>query len=413
MRRTLLLIIFLMGISKLATAGIESIDGPISICPGEEAKFTVYYKFLFNIYGYPKEIVDEVTWEFIQNNVVVRTLKSRDFSAITPFGTTGKAEIIINDLNTANDTRINITDLELGVVKVRVLVKTVMFLPYSAVSPTYKKEKDFLVGLAPPTTITGSTNICPGTSGNLTASVVANATSYTWAVPSDWKVNGINGPVVAGQGNSVSITVPPCSGSASRAGENAACSSPYTGLVKVKGVSSTCGESGYKTKTVAVDYPFAISHYESSNTVTFSVSPSGFQNYQWTFPDYWTPANTSGYSVQVTHHSQPGYADLTVKTYCNNYYSTYYYFEPSGVGCLQPASAYPNPASTELIVEPPCLTELSSVAIEENGTFRTLELNRDGDVYKVDVSALNPGLHILKTKNSKGKEHLIRFLKSN
>lgn len=121
----------------------------------------------------------------------------------------------------------------------------------------------------------------------------------------------------------------------------------------------------------------------------------------------------------VYHNSQSGTAKLYYTTFCSgNTFVTsdfFAYVPPGGGGgCDEPLPvAYPNPATDLLTVDLPCEEQLySSMQIEDNGSFKTIETSRDGNQYSIDVSSLKPGLHILRFKKEHGKAQYIRFMKS-
>lgn len=414
--KSLLPLLFMASTFTAMAAEITSIKVPSNLCASGNKVFEVDYALLFSMPPTVYDRVYEIKWEFSQNGTIFLTKKSSngDYVPIGPFGT-GKVTVT--------------SVLPAGEIKVKVIIKYIMVTPMIAVPYEEKESKTFTVGLTVPSSLSGPTNICPGSTGTFTVASVANANSYTWEVPATWTVNGLPGPIVTGQGVSVTIGVPPCAAPALRMGETqsvSACYSPTTSSIKVKGVSTTCGESGYRTKSVSIDYPFQISHYQEpgSEFVSFSVSPSNFPGYQWTFPVGWSPSSTSGPSVQVTHQEISGYATVTVLTHCNHFYSSSHYFQyvpydpnpnpdPNpDPGCNQPAAVFPNPSSLEAFVEVPCDETLSALSVEENGAFKSAAFRLEGGSSKIDVSTLKPGLHILRARTTSGKEYFIRFMKS-
>ena len=133
---------------------------------------------------------------------------------------------------------------------------------------------------ATPGTISGTADVCPGTSQTYSISAVANATSYNWSVPSGWTIN-------SGQ-NSTSINV-----TAGNAGQN--------GNISVN-ASDDCGTSGDKTLVVTVDpgtpaTPGTITGPSeicigSSNTYSISAVATA-TSYVWTLPNGTTQTTTS------------------------------------------------------------------------------------------------------------------------
>jgi hypothetical protein len=134
-------------------------------------------------------------------------------------------------------------------------------------------------------------------------------------------------------------------------------------------------------------------------------------------------STTSSY-IQVSHHGQAGTGQVSVRTPCT-YHGSSFSFQPTIPGsggsgepyptdppddCDQPvARIYPNPSTEKTVtVEPPCDSEIIYVTV---GNQRSKKIRQQSDQYEIDVSALSPGMHLIRAKDSKGKEHVIRFVK--
>ena len=163
-----------------------------------------------------------------------------------------------------------------------------------------------------PGAITGSTLVLPATTGNVySISPVANATTYTWTVPTGWTIT-------AGQGTT-SVTV--TSGTASQDGN----------ITVIAG--NDCGTSTASTLAVVVDANLAIIIHPVSqsdcyyNSVLFTVTISGGGSpitYQWQRntgsgwadivgdPDITYPANGSMLVDEIGSATNPGGAEYRV-----------------------------------------------------------------------------------------------------
>lgn len=402
----LLVLLLLLSFSGVSFAEIRTIDGPTSICPQEEAKFTVTYTFTYNLYGYPREIVAFVEWDFIQNNKVIKTLKSANFSTVTPGPYIGSAEIIINKITTSGGLQ-NAVPISFGELTVRVRIFTIFYTGFASVPVEYKKSKNIIVGLSKPI-ISGPNNICIGGAATYSTSPISNASSYTWEVPMGWFVNGIPGPIVPNQGSSVIITL--CDNRLRVSSEDYCNLTAFsTHSIKVKGISSNCGESNYAIKNVTIDYPFTISQLDISETqARLIVSPYNFPQYHWTLPPEWTLISNGGYYVDFFHNGYSGSASIVAQTYCWSHQKSYYFSPAFSENCS--TAAYPNPAKSELTIDP-CLNQLSSISLEVNGQYKKIEFEQTDKLYKLDVSKLKHGVHFLKIVNAHGKAEMVRFFK--
>jgi hypothetical protein len=167
--------------------------------------------------------------------------------------------------------------------------------------------------------------------------------------------------------------------------------------------------------------------YRSSTSITFTASPANQPSYNWRLSSGWTSDKTTGPFIIVYHHNKSGMVELSYETFCGGapqQAMDYYSYSPPGGdgggdgggsgGCEEPLplKAYPNPTTNLLAFEDPCGEIPVSVMIEENGTFKPIETRRDGSQHSIDVSALKPGLHIIRVSKSRGQDQYIRFMKS-
>lgn len=394
------------------TAEINSIEGSGAICSSNSTTYTAYYTLAFTVPLTTYDEVRSVKWEFIQNGVVIKTLNSSTFTSIAP---TGSAKITVSGL-------------PVGSVKIQVTLSYLSYNRLFVLPLSTQKTKDIFVGVPDATEIIGDV-ICPGASGVFSISALANATSYTWEVPAGWKVNGITGPVVASQGTSV--TIRPCSDTTCRP----TAFSAFT--IKVKGVSSTCGQSNYFSKTIKIDHPIRITETNFPyNDVKLSASPTNFPSYQWTLdPAWYFPANGNKNLPEVSFNSRgiTGLATLTYTTPCQNTYTRTWWWvlpntggpgSPGNPGDPQPdpgdcdpeipSSYLPSAKAMNMIyIKAPCDQEPPAVALysSDTGSLKPVTLVRNLEGFEYDISSLKPGMYILQLKTAKGKHKTMKFIK--
>jgi hypothetical protein len=152
---------------------------------------------------------------------------------------------------------------------------------------------------AQPGTITGTADICQGSSQIYSISAVSGATSYTWSLPSGW----------SGSSTSTSITAIPGS----------------SGVTVSVTADNTCGSSAPGSKNVSVTalpaQPGTITGSTSlcqgvSNT--FSISAvSGATFYTWTLPSGWSGSSTTT-SITATPGSNGGTVSVTANNTCGS-----------------------------------------------------------------------------------------------
>lgn len=252
----------------------------------------------------------------------------------------------------------------------------------------YQDYKNVTVGLAVPGYPLGTTNICPNGSAAFNSSPVNFATSYTWKVPNaGWKVNGIPGPTVSGQGTSVQIT------------------SPTTGVgnysIQVKAVSSTCGESAYSTKSIALDYPVDLFAGSPGATITeFTADPAGQIQYTWILPSGWTKVGQQYNEVYCRTNGKAGTLRVNVKTLCNNIVADQVYFNPNAnlnvLNQNSKSSLYPNPASKEFTIDENINVETLDVMILNGSGVEVKKLTLTDTDKTVNVTDLPSGVYYVK-----------------
>ncbi len=140
---------------------------------------------------------------------------------------------------------------------------------------------------ATPGTISGNTNVCPGTSEIYSIAAVLNATSYTWTVPTGWSITSGQGSTsltvytgAGGQNGNITVTA------------NGSCGNSSPASLAVVVLSSP-GSSGPITGNTQAC---------PSSSQTYSISPVvNATTYTWTVPAGWSITNGQGTtSITVT-----------------------------------------------------------------------------------------------------------------
>lgn len=414
MKKLLSCLIMTVGMFHAFAAEINSIDGNSPVCPSASTTYTVNYTLNFTSLLTTFDEVKSVKWEFIQNGIIVKTLSSSTFVPIAP---TGSAKI-------------NVSGLPLGTIQIRVTINYYLHTPYSNAPLSTQKTRNIFVGIPDATAINGDV-ICPNSSTAFSIVPLANATSYTWEVPAGWKVNGITGPVVANQGTSV--TIQPCSDTTCRP-------APFSAFtIKVKGVSGTCGQSNYFSKTIKMDHPISITETNLPyNDVKLTASPTNFPNYQWTLDPAWYFAPNGNRNLpEVSFNSRgiTGLATLTYTTPCQNTYTrNWWWVVPNTGGPGSPGNPGdpppPDPGDCDpeipisylqsgkginmVYIKAPCDEQPPTAALysSDNGSLKSIALSKNSDGYEFDISGLKPGAYVMQIKTAKGKHKTMKFIKT-
>ena len=321
--------------------GIMSLTGTTNICPNQVATYSVNFVTYFDSFT-PREFINSIIWEFSQNGQVFKTINSSGFASIAL---------------TPSNASISTSNLPFGTITVTVKLLANRVINGFSFNLVYSNTTTTFCGLAQPNSIIGNRTICPGTTQTYSVNPVPNATSYTWEVPGNWEVNGVKGPIVIGQGNSVSISIPAC---INQAGYNLRVdptyySSPFSTQIKVKAISATCGTSNYQVKQLNVDNPINIESWDNGmGQVTFSVA-GNFSSFYWDIPIYWNIVRGSlnDPSITVNHNEFTWSVGLSLTSNCSNcVYTSYKEFSPlnSCTSCPLPIAAYPNPATNILYI---------------------------------------------------------------
>jgi hypothetical protein len=152
---------------------------------------------------------------------------------------------------------------------------------------------------AQPTAITGNTTLCAGASETYSVSNDANATSYTWTLPSGWSGSSNT--------NSISATAGAIGGTITVTANNA------------------CGSSTSQTLAITVNnVPAQPSAITGSPTLcagaseTYSVSnDANATSYTWTLPGGWSGTSTTN-SISATAGANGGTITVTANNACGS-----------------------------------------------------------------------------------------------
>ncbi|MDD3875540.1 MAG: T9SS type A sorting domain-containing protein [Bacteroidales bacterium] len=152
---------------------------------------------------------------------------------------------------------------------------------------------------AQPGTISGNTSVCSGTAQNYSVTSVANATSYTWTLPSGWSGTSTT--------NSINVTAGTSSGN-----------------ITVK-ANNTCGSSAIQTLAVTVNSTPVTPGTITGNTSicensqnTYSITPvNGATSYLWTTPLGWSMIQTSN-SITASSNSIGGNITVVAENSCGS-----------------------------------------------------------------------------------------------
>lgn len=262
-------------------------------------------------------------------------------------------------------------------------------------------EEDYVeitIGLGQPTGILGPQNICPNSTASFSLAPVSFATSYTWTVPTGWKVNGISGPTVAGQSSTVQIT-----------SQTTGFGNFYT--IKVQAVSLSCGNSGQTTRQQKLDYPIELHAGPPERYAEFTVSPSGQNSYTWTLPSTWRKLEQHYNEIFCDTRGTAGTIGVQVVTVCNNTFLKSLYYDPNSsfnTFSSNETDVYPNPVTTEIVISDP---DENSPVIILNDFGTVVKKGKIEEAKKtIDIRDLAAGTYYLKY-SSKNKQIVKRIKK--
>ena len=270
-------------------------------------------------------------------------------------------------------------------------------------------------GVAPakPGAISGPTSECTANATRAySISAVSGATSYTWSVPSPFKiVHPSSGSLVSSYtGSQTSVNVRfPSSGSA-------------TGSISVyaTGGSTSCpANSASQTKSISFGpKSYSISGVSSARAwriYTWSITTAGTSNYYWSYPSGWFPlgGNTSS-EVNLEVGKVGGYVSVSYSS-CGGTTSSNKYVTVTGGDLEIPRDAnelpelekveiYPNPAHG--VVNVSATADIQSIQVMTlTGQIVLNAPVAEGRQAKVDVSSLQAGTYFLVT-TGKERQHV-------
>lgn len=148
-----------------------------------------------------------------------------------------------------------------------------------------------------PSSISGNSPVCAGSSNTYSVNAVAGATSYTWTLPNGWTGSSTT--------NSITTTAGTSGGTITVVANNA------------------CGSSPVRTRNLSITplpaQPSSISGLASvcqGSTQTYSVNAvSGATSYTWTLPNGWTGTSTTN-SITCTAGATGGTISVTANNAC-------------------------------------------------------------------------------------------------
>jgi len=276
-----------------------------------------------------------------------------------------------------------------------------------------------------PAAINGPLFMCPGNSATYTATEVPGAGSYTFTVPSGWRIN--NSPVTSLTTTSRSISVTSPSGSG-------------TGRIAVKANPGSSCSLQSEEKSRSIQYGGAILEITNYNEIMkpnyfgeFFISNSvGLTDIQWTVPGNWTVLSAlTSETLRIRTNNSVGTfkIDVTAKT-CGVPVSVSTYVRVSenfpgfgGPGGLQRVaiedpfnlggkdivlagklSLYPNPVSTKLNIRSALDVDLGKVTVVDLLSGRHVLQKQMTDGTDIDLSHVENGIYLVQISTIEGKQ---------
>ncbi|MEL7006936.1 MAG: hypothetical protein AAFN93_30105, partial [Bacteroidota bacterium] len=134
--------------------------------------------------------------------------------------------------------------------------------------------------IATPSSLTGAPLVCNDETETITSAAVSGATSYTFTVPSGWKINGVVRTSFTTSSRSVNITAPSNGrGTAQvcvRANQSGSCGTVTSG--------SRCRTVRFGRQNINIIGPSVVNTNSFADWIADGV---GFTNFQWTVPSGW------------------------------------------------------------------------------------------------------------------------------
>lgn len=269
--------------------------------------------------------------------------------------------------------------------------------------------------LATPGSISGSAHRCNNVSATYSIGAVSGAVSYTWQVPSGWKINGNSVTSFTTTSTSVSITAP-ASGSGS-------------GSVKVRANGSGCtSSSDFRTKTVkygpqspVISGPTSVS---PNSFWSYFASGTGLSNFSWTVPTGWQIYGNGSSYIDVIPSLNSGYVEVSA-TSCGQTRSDYVYVTSSNNGgcnylrlpepCLEPyragedlpaglvISVFPNPVAAQASVQLAQGQTIGQIRVLNQLQQVVFEAKPNTNKATVDMSQFDNGMYFIQVNGGEGE----------
>ena len=276
-----------------------------------------------------------------------------------------------------------------------------------------------------PSTLSGPSFLCNAMTSSYTASAVSGAGSYTFSVPTGWRINNVLRNSFTTTSRTVSITAPS--------------SGRGTGQVSVKANPAwyICGtSSGQRTRTVTYGRQIPVLTAETTALSTrsfgrFTYTGIGISNVRWEIPNGWSaPNGLNGSELLVVTGNTPGNFDVevtaqscgvtvgdVVNVTVTNGFGGGGFLEitqnnnqidsgPANViGLTKEITVYPNPVSDELQLTMPNegikLASISIINISNGEQVLYQKMNNDSSF---DLSKIEDGVYILNMITSSGEQ---------
>jgi hypothetical protein len=251
--------------------------------------------------------------------------------------------------------------------------------------------------LSAPYSLNGPSDLCNSRVGTYTASSVSGAGSYTFFVPSGWKINGQSTTSLTTSSTSVSITA---ASSGSGTAEIRVRANPFSGAGCLTSSDETTTDVNY-----GVQWPEISASSTDLGTNSFGdFSYTGFNisNVQWTIPSSWSSSGLNGpYLTVVTGSNTGNYVvSVTAKT-CGSTVGDFINVTVSNFGGF----SFVNPSKDGPIATVPKLTSKidlgKDVALYPNPVSTELYLhnsNKDINLVSVSITNLADGKQVLYKK---------------
>lgn len=252
---------------------------------------------------------------------------------------------------------------------------------------TFSDELSLNLDTTPPKIVGGPSIMCPNDTETFTIDAVPGANSYTWNVPTGWRVDGQLGPTVNTTSTSVEI----------KAGVGSS-----TLPIRVRTEGQTCGSSTYTTKYIKLDYtPYIVKGPSGNPNVEFDAISDGATSYEWTVPSGWTIVFGRYESTLVARpNGISGYLRVNTETICggDTYKVIYYNASFFNNSNISDNIIYPNPANNQFRLTGTDNSPLGTVTIVDKNSKVWKVLNTNSNSLDVDISNIPNGIYAIKYK---------------